>query len=203
MLKRLFDFFLSIVGIILISPFLIVVSTLIKMNDGGPIIYKGKRVGQYGKPFFIFKFRSMIVDADKTGVSSTSNDDDRITGIGKFLRKYKLDEMPQLFNVLFGQMSFVGPRPEVQKFVDMYTEEEKELLTLKPGITDWASLWNPDEGTVLAGSTDPDRDYLEKIRPGKIQYQLKYLHERSFLTDIKIIFDTFMLVVRKLLPASS
>jgi len=137
------------------------------------------------------------VDAERLGASSTSDDDDRITGIGKFLRKYKLDELPQLINVLVGNMSLVGPRPEVKKLTDMYTDEEKVILTVRPEITDWASLWNPDEGALLKGSADPDKDYLEKIRPEKIRLQLKYVRELSFWTDLKIIFLTLKTIIFK------
>jgi len=139
----------------------------------------------------------MVVDAEKMGVSSTSDDDQRITRIGKFLHKYKLDELPQLINVLKGEMSIVGPRPEVQHYVDMFTEEEKAILSVRPGITDWASLWNPDEGAILAGSTYPEKTYMEKIRPEKIRLQLKYVRERSFWGDLKIIFQTILTVILK------
>ena len=169
----------------------------IKREDHGPVFYRGERVGLHGKPFRIFKFRTMVVDAEKLGASSTSDDDVRITKIGRFLRRYKLDELPQLINVLIGDMSLVGPRPEVKKFTDLYTDEEKMILTIRPGITDWASIWNPDEGAILAGSTDPDRDYLEKIRPEKIRLQLKYVRERSFWTDLRIIILTLKTILIK------
>lgn len=197
MLKRLFDFFVSFIGLIFLSPLLLFVAIQIK-KDGGPVFYRGVRVGLNGKDFRIFKFRSMVIDAEKLGASSTSDDDNRITPIGKTIRKFKLDELPQLINVILGDMSFVGPRPEVRKFTDMYTEEEKVLLTVRPGITDWASLWNSDEGSILAGSTDPDRDYLEKIRPEKVRLQLKYVREMSLITDIEIILRTvFKIIFRK------
>jgi lipopolysaccharide/colanic/teichoic acid biosynthesis glycosyltransferase len=137
----------------------------------------------------------MVVNADKIGGSSTGDDDPRITKIGKLLRKYKLDELPQLFNVLKGEMSFVGPRPEVQHYVDMFTEGEKVILSVRPGITDWASLWNPDEGGVLAGSPDPEKTYMEEIRPIKLRLQLKYVKERSFCGDLNIIYQTIMTIV--------
>jgi len=130
------------------------------------------------------------VDAERLGASSTPDDDGRITRIGWFLRRHKLDELPQLINVLVGDMSLVGPRPEVKKFTDLYMDEETAILTVRPGITDWASLWNSDEGTLLKGSRDPDRDYFEKIRPEKIRLQLKYVQDRSFRTDVKILFLT-------------
>jgi lipopolysaccharide/colanic/teichoic acid biosynthesis glycosyltransferase len=195
--KRFFDILAAAVGLLFLSPFLFFIALRIRREDGGPVFYRGERVGLHGKPFRIFKFRTMGVDAERLGVSSTSDDDPGITSIGKFLRKYKLDELPQLINVLIGDMSLVGPRPEVKKFTDMYTKEEMAILSVRPGITDWASIWNPDEGAILAGSTDPDRDYLEKIRPEKIRLQLKYVREQSFWTDIKIIFLTLKAIIFK------
>lgn len=197
MAKRLFDIAFSLFGLIVFSPILLVVSFLIKKEDGGPIFYRGVRVGFYGKLFRIFKFRTMVVNAEKIGGSSTSDDDPRITKIGLFLRKYKIDELPQLINVLKGEMSFVGPRPEVQYYVNMFTKEEKAILTVSPGITDWASLWNSDEGAILAGSPDPEKTYIEEIRPEKIRLQLKYVRERSFLADINIILQTVLKIIRR------
>jgi lipopolysaccharide/colanic/teichoic acid biosynthesis glycosyltransferase len=197
MSKRLFDIVATAVGLLLISPLMLLVAWRIKAEDGGPVFYRGLRVGLHGMPFRIFKFRTMVVDAEKLGASSTSNDDRRITRIGRFLRKYKLDELPQLINVLVGEMSLVGPRPEVKKFTDLYTSDEEAILTVRPGITDWASIWNPDEGAILAGSMDPDRDYFQKIRPEKIRLQLKYVRERSFWTDIKIILLTLKTILFK------
>jgi lipopolysaccharide/colanic/teichoic acid biosynthesis glycosyltransferase len=168
---------------------------LIRKEDGGPIFYRGIRIGRYGKLFKIFKFRTMVVNAEKLGGPSTADDDPRITKTGKFLRKYKLDELPQLMNVLKGEMSFVGPRPEVQHYVDMFTEEEKAILNVRPGITDWASLWNPDEGALLKGSKDPEKAYMEKIRPEKLKLQLKYVREGSFRIDLKIILLTLKTIM--------
>jgi len=190
MLKRLFDFLSSLFGLIILSPVLLTIAAFIKFYDWGPIFYRGKRVGLHGKIFRIYKFRSMIVDAEKTGVLSTSKEDIRVTPIGRLIRKTKIDELPQLINVLKGEMSMVGPRPEVKRFTDLYTNEEKVLLNIKPGITDYASIWNVDEAEVLKGSQDPDKDYFEKIRPEKIRLQLKYYKEKSLWTDIKIIFLT-------------
>ena len=190
LLKRVFDIMFSIIGLTVFSPFLLIIAILIKLEDGGPVFYRGIRVGRLGKPFRMFKFRTMIVHADKIGGPSTADDDSRITKVGRIIRKYKLDEIPQLINVLRGEMSFVGPRPEVQYYVNMFTEEEKAILSVRPGITDWASIWNPDEGAVLAGSPDPEETYMEKIRPEKIRLQLKYVGEHSFLTDLEIIFKT-------------
>ncbi len=190
MRKRAIDVIVSGCALILLSPFFLVIAALIKAKDRGPVFYRGERVGLHGRPFRIFKFRSMVVNAEKTGVASTASGDPRITPIGKFLRRTKLDEVPQLINVFRGDMSLVGPRPEVKKFTDLYTTEEKALLTIRPGMTDYASLWNFNEAEALEGSADPDKDYLEKIRPEKIRLQLKYFREQSFLTDLKIIFLT-------------
>jgi lipopolysaccharide/colanic/teichoic acid biosynthesis glycosyltransferase len=197
MMKRGFDFVSSLFGLILISPVLVTVAVLIKKEDGGPVFYRGVRVGRFGKTFRIFKFRTMVVNAEKLGGASTADDDARITKVGKFIRKFKLDELPQLINVLKGEMSIVGPRPEVQMYVDMFTEEEKAILSVRPGITDWASVWNPDEGAILAGSPDPEKTYMEKIRPEKIRLQLKYMRERSFLVDLKIILETLVTVLKR------
>lgn len=170
---------------------------VIKLQDGGPVFYMAPRVGLRGIMFRMFKFRTMVVNADKMGPSSTTKTDSRLTSVGKFLRKYKLDELPQFINVLRGDMSIVGPRPEVKHFTDMYTEEEKAILSVKPGITDWASIWNSDEASILEGSDDPDKTYFEKIRPKKIQLQLKYVRERNFFSDLKIIFFTVKAIFSK------
>ncbi len=195
--KRLFDIATAASGLLVLSPFLMWIVLRIKQADGGLVFYRGERVGLNGKVFRIYKFRTMVEDAEQLGASSTSDDDARITQIGWILRKYKLDELPQLVNVLAGDMSLVGPRPEVKKFTDLYSEEEKTILTVRPGITDWASLWNPDEGALLKGSADPDKDYLEKIRPEKLRLQLKYVRERTFFTDVKIIFLTLKTIFMK------
>ena len=195
--KRLFDVLLSFVGLLLISPFLVLIAILIKLASPGPVLYRGVRVGQYGKPFCILKFRSMIVDAEQQGGSATAGDDPRLTSIGKFLRRYKLDELPQLFNVLKGEMSFVGPRPEVQKYVDQYSEDDKAILQLRPGITDWASIWNSNEAAVLEGSSDPEKSYEELILPTKVALQRKYLQDHACITDVKILFHTFAKLVQE------
>ena len=196
-MKRLFDIVFSLLGLMLTTPILLILAILIKREDGGPVFYRGVRVGRHGKLFRIFKFRTMVVNAEKIGGSSTADDDPRITKIGKFIRKYKLDELPQLINVLKGEMSFVGPRHEVQHYVNMYTNEEKAILNVKPGITDWASMWNSDEGAILAGSTDAEKTYIEKIRPEKIRLQLKYVKERSFWVDVIIVFQTLFKLIRR------
>lgn len=193
--KRSFDILASLAGLIILSPVFLVISALIKVEGSGPVFYKGVRVGLSGKEFKMFKFRTMVVNADKIGGPSTADDDFRITPIGRFLRKYKLDEIPQMINVFRGEMSVVGPRPEVPFYVNMFTDEEKKILTVRPGMTDWASLWNHNEGAVLAGSADPEKTYMEKIRPEKIRLQMKYVDESSFWVDIKILFMTVMKVV--------
>jgi lipopolysaccharide/colanic/teichoic acid biosynthesis glycosyltransferase len=195
--KRLLDVAAAATGLFLLSPLFFLIALLIRREDGGPIFYRGERVGLHGELFRIFKFRTMVVDAERLGASSTSDDDLRITAVGRFLRRYKLDELPQLMNVVIGEMSLVGPRPEVKKFTALYTDEEKVLLSVRPGITDWASLWNVDEGALLKGSADPDRDYMEKIRPEKIRLQLKYVRERSLWTDLRIILLTLKAVLSK------
>lgn len=181
----------------MLAPLLLWIGRRIRKEDSGSVFYRGERVGMEGRTFRIFKFRTMIVDADKTGVSSTSDEDPRITNTGRFLRKHKLDELPQLINVLKGEMSLVGPRPEVARYVDMMTKEERgAILSVRPGITDWASLWNNDEGAVLAGSSDPEKAYLEEIRPEKIRLQLKYVQEHSFWIDLRIILRTILAIIR-------
>lgn len=200
-MKRLFDILLSAFGLIIFSPLLFYLAARIKSNDGGPVYYRGIRVGRFGKTFRIFKFRSMVVNAEKIGPSSTAGDDPRITKIGRFMRKYKLDELPQLINVFVGDMSFVGPRPEVQKFVDMYSEEEKIILTVRPGITDWSSLKFPNEDEILNAHKDeyPDADdaYTVYIRPEKIRLQMEYVRRHNLIVDIQIILKTIFSVIKK------
>ena len=197
MAKRLFDIFASVCGIVALSSFFLVLSLAIKQEDGGPVFYRGERIGQNGVPFRIFKFRSMVMNAEKIGGSSTADDDPRITKIGHKLRKLKMDEIPQLLNVLKGDMSLVGPRPEVRHYTDMFSKEEKAILSVRPGITDWASLWNPDEGKILVGSPDPEKTYMEKIRPTKLELQLKYVREKSLRNDLVIILQTLKTVVSR------
>jgi lipopolysaccharide/colanic/teichoic acid biosynthesis glycosyltransferase len=192
MIKRLFDIIFSFLGLIITLPIFIVVSLLIIVNNPGSIFYRGVRIGKNGKTFKIFKFRTMIKNAENLGGPSTAGDDRRLLKIGNFLKKYQLDEVPQLINVLKGEMSFVGPRPEVKMYVDMMTDEEKKILSVRPGMTDLASLWNFHEGDVLKGSQDPEKDYREKIRPQKIKLQMEYVQKRSFLLDLKIILRTIL-----------
>jgi len=190
MLKRFFDFITSLILLIIFGPLFLILGILIKKDSEGPLFYRQVRIGKDGKPFKIFKFRTMVNNAEKSGVTSTKEDDVRITKMGRFIRKYNLDELAQFINVLKGEMSIVGPRPEIPYYVNMFTEKEKIILSVNPGITDWACIWNPDEGKLLAGSDDPDRDYLEKIRPEKIRLQLKYVKEHSLWIDFKIMLMT-------------
>ena len=188
--KRTFDVVTATAGLIILSPVSAVIAIAIKRGSKGPLVYRGTRVGMNGEPFHMLKFRTMVVDADKIGGSSTPEDDPRVTPIGKTLRKYKLDELPQLLNVLKGDMSFVGPRPQVQWAVDLYTPEEREILKVRPGITDEASLKFSNEAEILKGSKDPDKDYIEKIHPEKMRLSLEYVRNRSFSGDLSIIART-------------
>ena len=157
MFKRLFDILFSFIGLAVLFPLIVLIGLLVKQGSCGPVFYRGLRIGKSARPFKMYKFRTMAANADKIGGSSTANDDVRITKVGRVLRKYKLDELPQLINVFKGEMSFVGPRPEVPYYVGMFNGEEKAILSVKPGITDWASLWNSNEGVILAGSSDPEK----------------------------------------------
>lgn len=198
MLKRIFDIVLAFFGLVLFAPLLLICALLIKLTSSGPVFYRGERIGLAGKAFRTLKFRTMVADAEKKGGSSTHEADARITGIGSFLRKFKLDELPQLLNVLAGDMSFVGPRPEVRKFVDMYTPEERMILTVRPGITDWSSIKFHNEGEIIAASgiADADEAYARLIRPEKLRLQMKYVREHTLWLDLKIIFDTIFTLFR-------
>lgn len=194
-LKRAFDIVFAVIALILLGPILLAVALAITLYDGGAVLYRGERVGLEGKRFLIFKFRTMVLDADKTGPSSTPDDDPRITVIGRFLRRYKLDELPQLLNVLTGDMSVVGPRPQVSWAVEEYSVEERALLSVRPGMTDYASIRFRNEGEILKGSADPDREYLERIAPEKIRLGLLYVRDHSLRRDIRIIVATAVAVL--------
>lgn len=197
MLKRLFDITFSLIGLLLLSPLFAFIIIKLKLDSPGPIFYKGERVGRFGKLFMIYKFRTMYIDADKMRTSPSAGDDDpRITKFGKTLRSCKLNELPQLINVFKGEMGFVGPRPEVQQYVDIYTEEEKAILNVRPGITDYASIKFYNEGEILSGSPDPDTTYEEKIRPAKLRLQLEYVRNHSFWIDLKILFKTLGTLIK-------
>jgi lipopolysaccharide/colanic/teichoic acid biosynthesis glycosyltransferase len=193
--KRLFDFLISLLGIIILSPVFVVLILLIKFSSKGGAFYRQVRVGQYNIDFGLLKFRSMYVNSDQLGLLTVGNQDRRITPIGVFIRKYKLDELPQLFNVLFGQMSLVGPRPEVRKYVDLYTKEELKVLDLKPGITDFASIKYRDENDILNHQGDPEKYYIEVIMPDKVRINLSsYEMSKTVLGSVKIIFLTIKAV---------
>jgi lipopolysaccharide/colanic/teichoic acid biosynthesis glycosyltransferase len=192
---RMFDFFFSFLGLILLSPFFLLIALLIKINSSGPVLYKQSRIGLNGSDFSVFKFRSMRVDSDKLGLITVGGSDHRVTSIGYYLRKYKLDELPQLINVLTGDMSLVGPRPEVKKYVDLYTIDQKKVLSIRPGITDWASIYYRDENVILGQSSDPEKDYIEKVMPDKLQYNLIYIENYGPVEYFKIIFSTLWYIV--------
>ena len=197
MFKRLFDFIAAFCGLLITSPLLIIISIWVKFDSKGPVFYRPERAGRFGIPFRIYKFRSMVIDADKIGGPTTSGNDPRVTRSGRFIRKCKLDEISQLINVVRSEMSLVGPRPEVVWKVEKYSQEEKITLELRPGITDWASIWNSDEGGVLADAHDPDAVYEEVIRPIKMKLQLYYYETQDFFEDLKIIFYTFYRLINK------
>ena len=197
MIKRMIDILGSGFGLVILSPVFLWVVLKIKLDDGGPIFYKGRRVGKGGKLFKMYKFRTMVIGADKLGGPSTAADDPRLTKIGLFLKKYQLDELSQLINVLKGEMSLVGPRPEVKMYADMMTAEEKNaILSVRPGMTDYASLWNFHESEILKGAKDPEIAYQKLIRPKKLALQMRYVKERSLWVDIKIIFLTIFKIFK-------
>lgn len=199
-MKHIFDFTIAALGVIALFPLLAVIAIAINLDSRGPILYRTRRAGLRRKPFTMLKFRTMLPDAEKLGGPSTPFDDPRITRIGRRLRKYKLDELPQLFNVLCGQMSLVGPRPEVLSEVATYSPDELQLFSVVPGMTDWASLRFSDEGEILRGAADPHAAYLQRIRPEKIRLGLRYVRERSFLIDLKIIAHTLRAVIPVSIP---
>lgn len=187
---RFLDFSLSLFGLILLFPLFLLVIILIKISSRGNIIYKQVRVGLGGSDFHIYKFRTMYVDADKAGLLTVGGRDPRVTSVGYYLRKYKIDELPQLLNVLRGNMSLVGPRPEVRKYVDKYTSDQRTVLSVKPGITDWASILYRDENSILESSKNPEQDYLHVILPDKIRYNSIYINKLSVLEYLKILLYT-------------
>jgi len=195
-IKRIIDFILALAGLILLFPIFIIIAILIKLEDRGSIFFRQSRVGQKGKLFKIYKFRTMVENAENLGAQVTKGDDPRITKIGKKLRKYKLDELPQLINVLKGDMSLVGPRPEVPKYVKVYEKEYEEILKVKPGITDYAALEFIDEEEILKGVKNPEKTYLEEVLPKKIKYYKTYLQDISFVTDLKLIVRTILRIFK-------
>jgi len=195
-LKRLFDIVCSFIGLLLLSPILLFISFAIIINNGFPVFYFQTRVGKNNRDFKLFKFRTMYKDADKKGLLTVGGRDPRVTPIGYYLRKYKLDELPQLLNVLFGSMSLVGPRPEVRKYVDMYNEEQKKVLLAKPGITDYASLEYFSENELLAKSSEPEKTYIQEVMPAKLTLNMKYIQHHNLLVDFKIILSTLKKIIK-------
>lgn len=195
--KRCFDIFFSLLGILCLLLVFLFVAIAIKCSSKGPVLFKQERVGKNGKHFKIWKFRSMVVDAEAKGRQITTDGDNRITKVGKFIRKTKIDELPQLFNVLSGKMSFVGPRPEVPRYVELYTEEQRKVLSVKPGITDLASIEFRNENDLLKEAEDPDKKYIEEIMPAKLELNLKYIEKAGFFYDIGLIFKTIFKVIKE------
>jgi lipopolysaccharide/colanic/teichoic acid biosynthesis glycosyltransferase len=196
-MKRIFDIFLSISVLILFLPIGIILSLWIMLESRGGIFYKQERIGLLGKPFMILKFRSMRINADKAGKLTVGMRDPRITKSGYFLRKFKLDEFPQFLNVLIGDMSIVGPRPEVQEYVSLYTDEQRKILNVKPGITDFASIEYFNENELLGNSSDPQKTYIEEIMPAKIALNMKYIHRPTLSQDLKIMWMTFLKIIHR------
>jgi len=189
--KRIFDFFFTIPGLLMLFPLFTIIAIWIKLDSSGPVFFRQERVGRFGKPFRIFKFRTMCLDAEAMGRQITVGPDPRITRSGAFLRKYKLDELPQLLNVLTGEMSLVGPRPEVPRYVALYPDKVREqVLSVPPGITDYASIEYKDENAILGRATDPDRAYIDEVMPVKLDYCRRYVEERSLWVDLLLILKT-------------
>ena len=197
MLKRSFDIVSSLIGIILLLPILSILWLCIRLESRGGGFYRQVRVGKDGVDFLLWKFRTMQSGSDKKGLLTIGGRDSRVTRIGYYLRKYKLDELPQLINVLVGEMSIVGPRPEVRKYVELYSPDQRKVLSVKPGITDYASIEYSNENELLAQSENPEKTYIEEVLPAKLELNQKYLNEQGFFTDIKIIFHTFRKIVSK------
>ncbi|MBU6134408.1 sugar transferase [Clostridium tertium] len=190
--KRIFDFLVSLIGIIILSPIFVIVSIAIKLDSRGEVLFLQKRVGRYGKEFNIYKFRTMVTDAEKIGKQITVGKDSRITRVGAFLRKFKIDELPQLFNVLKGDMSLVGPRPEVPKYVALYNEEQRHVLDVRPGITDMASLRYKDENDILGKVDNPEEYYINIIMRDKLNLNLEYIEKSNLFFDIYLIIKTII-----------
>lgn len=195
-MKRAFDFLLSLIGIIVLSPVFVIIIILTKVTSKGPAFYKQVRIGRNNKEFKLYKFRSMYVDAASKGLLTIGSRDSRITGFGYYLRKYKLDELPQLINVLIGDMSLVGPRPEVKKYVDMYNEQQLGVLAVKPGITDWASIKFRNENEILSQYENPEEAYINNIMCQKLDLNLEYIKKRSIYLDVKIIWLTIKAIIK-------
>ena len=198
MLKRSFDLISSLSGLILLSPILLIMAVLIKLDSSGPVLFRQVRVGRHATPFRIHKFRTMVTDAEKRGLQITVGTDVRVTRVGMFLRYYKLDELPQLIDVLIGNMSLVGPRPEVPKYVDYWPDDVRDLiLSVRPGITDRASIEFRSENEILAKADDPHLAYLNEVLPIKLGYYVDYVKNQSLVSDVRIIVDTLLAIVKQ------
>ena len=195
MIKRGIDILFSLIGLICLFPFFIFISFFIFITSKGGVFFVQLRVGKNNKDFKLYKFRTMVLNSDNKGLLTVGNNDKRITKLGYYLRKNKLDELPQLINVLNGTMSLVGPRPEVRKYVNLYNSEQKSILDVKPGITDFASLMYYNENEILANSVNPEQTYINEIMPIKLELNKQYINEMSLLTDLKIIFKTFIKLI--------
>ncbi len=195
MFKRLFDLFAVSLVLIIFLPFFVLIGLLVLLTSNGGIFYKQERVGLDSKPFYLYKFRTMKIGSDKKGLITVGEKDNRITSIGYYLRKYKLDEFPQLINILKNEMSIVGPRPEVAKYVDLYTDEQRQVLKVKPGLTDLASLEFMDENKLLGEAENPEEIYVHEIMPEKLGLNLLYIKNQSFVFDLKIIANTIMRIL--------
>ena len=195
-MTRIFDILLATLGLVILSPLLILVYVAIVLESRGGGFYRQERTGRYGKPFRLIKFRSMYVNADKHGLITVGGHDNRITRVGYYIRKYKIDELPQLINVVKGDMSIVGPRPEVKKYTDLYTEEQCKILDIRPGITDYASIKYVDENEILGTSDNPERTYIEHIMPDKIKLNMIYISQNGIKEYFKIIFLTLTNIAR-------
>ena len=193
---RVCDILFSLLGLMVLCPLFIVVALWIVIDDPGPVFYRQQRVGKDGRDFGLLKFRSMRVGADKMSLITIGDRDPRITNVGYYIRKYKLDELPQLWNVLIGDMSLVGPRPEVRRYVDLYTPEQRKVLSVRPGITDYASIEYIDENSILAKAEDPDKTYIEQIIPAKIELNMRYINNQTIGEYFTIIFHTFAKIIR-------
>lgn len=196
-MKRLFDIIASGLGLIVLSPLFAMLAVWIKADSPGPVFYRQTRVGRGNRDFRLYKFRSMRPDSDRLGLITVGGHDPRVTRSGYYIRKYKLDEFPQLINVFVGDMSLVGPRPEVRKYVDMYTPEQMRVLTVRPGITSLASIRYRNENDILAAAPDADRCYIEQVMPDKLAIDLEYVDRATFWNDIKLIFSTFREIIVK------
>ncbi|TBN06546.1 sugar transferase [Hyunsoonleella flava] len=197
MIKRIFDLVFSFLGLVILFPVLAIIAIIIKLDSKGPILFIQERVGQYNKEFNIYKFRTMYVKSQKKGLLTIGDNDSRVTKIGYFLRKYKIDEFPQLFNIIKGDMSFVGPRPELRYYVNFYGQDDMVIFKLKPGITGLASLEYRNEVELLKKAKDPEKYFIETIIPDKLRYNKLYLKKQSFMFDLKLIFKTVYRVVAK------